>query len=80
LDTIPEAVAVINPQISDEFAFKEICGATVALKVCLAIADKLACTQTQKQAILEEYLPYVSIATIADCMPLINENRLLVKK
>ena len=80
LDTLPEAVAVINPQISDSMGFKELCGATVALKICLAVADKLNASPATKKAILQESLPYVTIATIADCMPLLNENRLLVKK
>ena len=33
LEVIPDAVAVINPQISPEYDFKEICGASVAFKV-----------------------------------------------
>lgn len=33
LDEIPDAIAVINPQISPEYDFKEICGASVAFKV-----------------------------------------------
>lgn len=80
LDQIPDALAVVNPQISPDCEFKEVCGATVAWKVCLHIADTLAFSKEQKRDILEEFLPFVGIATVADCMPLIKENRLIVKK
>jgi single-stranded DNA-specific DHH superfamily exonuclease len=29
---------------------------------------------------LNEFLPFCAIATVADCMPLVHENRLIVKK
>ncbi len=80
LEHIPDALAVINPQISNQIDFKEVCGATVAWKVCLHLADKLNYTKEQKRDILEDFLPFVGIATVADCMPLIKENRLIVKK
>jgi single-stranded DNA-specific DHH superfamily exonuclease len=32
-----------------------------------------------KQQIFEFFLPIVAIASVADCMPLVDENRLLVK-
>ncbi len=80
LEHIPDALAVVNPQISDQIDFKEVCWATVAWKVCLHLADKLSFTKEQKMNVLEEFLPFVGIATVADCMPLIKENRLIVKK
>jgi single-stranded-DNA-specific exonuclease len=33
LDVVPDGFAVVNPQISPDMNFKEICGATVAFKV-----------------------------------------------
>jgi len=80
LDVIPECVAVINPQCWPTPSFKEICGATVALKVCCGLADSMNLDWTAKKSLLNEFLPFVAMATVADCMPLINENRLLVKK
>ena len=76
----PAATAVVNPQTSPDLPFKDICGATVAFKVCLALADKMITDRTMKKHMYEQLLPFVSIATIADCMPLIDENRLIVKK
>lgn len=80
LDILPDAYAVVNPQTSPDYPFKEICGATVAFKLCMHLADHLWLERTEKKQIHDRLLPFVSIATIADCMPLINENRLLVKK
>lgn len=77
---LPDAVAVVNPQISSQMTFKDICGAAVAFKVCLALADTLLENRQIKKTLFTKLLPFVSIATVADCMPLINENRLLVKK
>lgn len=79
LDTIPDAVAVINPQISPDYAFKEICGATVAFKLIAGLTTRLIKDPKKKQEIFNFFMPIVGIATVADCMPLVNENRLLVK-
>ena len=80
LDRLPEAHALINPQLNQHNWFKEVCGATVAFKVCVALAEKLITDRNIKKQLHERLLPFVSIATVADCMPLIDENRLLVKK
>jgi len=71
---------VINPQCSKDYPLKEICGATVALKVVLGVADALGVDRQVKKDILDWCMPFVAIATVADCMPLIGENRLIVKK
>ena len=79
LASIPEAVAVINPQISPDYEFKEICGATVAFKLIAGLTTRLITDPKKKQEIFNFFMPIVAIATVADCMPLVNENRLLVK-
>ncbi len=79
LATIPEAVAVINPQISPNYDFKEICGATVAFKLIAGLSTRLIKDAKKRQEIFNFFMPIVGIATVADCMPLVNENRLLVK-
>jgi len=80
LDTLPDAFALVNPQVSPEVEFKEICGATVAYKLALHLADKLCMDTKLKNKFFQEMLPFVGIATIADCMPLVGENRLIVKE
>ncbi len=80
LAVLPEPFALVNPQTSSKVVFKEVCWATVIRKVCLEIATYLKLEKEKKKAFYEATLPYIWIATIADCMPLIKENRLLVKK
>jgi len=62
---------IINPKLDDQiYPFKELCGAGVALKLVQALGG------------LEEALKYTtiaSIATVADIVPLIDENRAIVK-
>ncbi len=80
LDNIPDAYAVINPQTSPKYLFKEICWAAVAWKLALHLADKIWLDTQKKNQFFDEVLPHIWIATVADCMPLIKENRLIVKK
>jgi single-stranded-DNA-specific exonuclease len=79
LDHIPDAIAVVNPQISPDMPFKEICGAAVAFKVIMALAQRLIPDRAKRDEIFHYFIPIVTIATVADCMPLIDENRLIVK-
>jgi len=80
LDKIPAPIALINPQVSPDMPFKEICGASVAFKLCLQLADDIGITHETKKTFFNDLLPYVAIATVCDCMPLVEENRLIVKK
>ncbi len=76
---LPAAVAVINPNRSDsEYPFKTICGAAVAFKVIHALGQKLLSEDDYKQFLLN-HLDLVAIGTIADVMPLRDENYALVK-
>lgn len=79
LDEIPDALAVVNPHVSPAMRFHEICGASVAFKVIWALTDKLITDRARKDEIFHYFVPIVAIASVADCMPLVDENRLLVK-
>lgn len=73
---LPDALAVINPKRADStYPFHELCGCGVAFKVMLGLLlahwPKAAASFTQKFADL------VALATIADCVPLVDENRIL---
>lgn len=75
-DNVPRADALINPQQNDcNFAQKGICGAAVAWYFCNAIKIAL-----EKDFSLLGLLKYVAIATIADMMPLVEINKIFVKK
>ena len=80
LDVIPPADAIINPQVSPLYPFHGICGAGVVLKLTHALLKKSKLSPDVRQSILNHFIPIVAIATVADCVPLINENRALVKR
>ncbi len=76
---LPPAVAVINPNRKDsEYPFKSICGAVVAYKLVWALTQKLLPEADYKQFLLDQ-LDLATIGTIADVMPLRDENYALVK-
>jgi len=72
---VPRAVAVLNPnQVGCEYPCKGLCGAGVAFKVAQALLEK-----TGRQRLISSFLKIVAIATIADAVPLVDENRILVR-
>lgn len=80
---IPHAAAVIDPKQKDcTYPFKEICGATVAYKLVLALLSKKnECTwqKVMHTELGQELLEFAAFATIGDVMELRDENRILVK-
>lgn len=82
--TIPPAFAVINPQREDcAYPFKGICGAGVAYKFLLALRQKLREAGHFKNRVepnLKGHLDLLAIATVADMVPLKDENRYFVKE
>jgi single-stranded-DNA-specific exonuclease len=76
---LPPACAVINPNRSDShYPFKGICGAGVVYKLFQALLPHLFDDQSFKHFMLTQ-LDLVALATIADVVPLIDENYALVK-
>jgi single-stranded-DNA-specific exonuclease len=72
---IPKALAVLNPnQPGCEYPCKVLCGAGVAFKVAQALLE-----ETGRAKYIPSFLKVVAIATIADAVPLIGENRVFVK-
>ena len=74
-ERLPDAVAVVDPQREDdESPFKGLSGAGVAFKLCAALEG---CSP-------DEMLDYcgdlAAIGTVADVMPLVGENRTLVRE
>lgn len=81
---VPDAVAVINPaQAGCAYPFKELCGAAVAFKLAHALLRQHALSSPEPEAalarletaLLPSLLKLVAIATIADSVPLVDENR-----
>jgi len=74
----------INPLRPDSsFPFKELAGVGLAFYLAIAIRSNLreiGFFQNKSEPDLKPYLDLVAIGTIADIVPLIEENRILVKK
>lgn len=76
-EVLPAAFAIINPKLPEEtYPFRELCGAGVSFKVAQALFQKLAPERIEQ---LKWLLDVVATGTVADVMPLVGENRVLVK-
>ncbi len=74
-DSLPDAVAVLDPlKPGDDYPFKYLCGAGVAFKLARAIGDMVG----MKDAAMQ-YLDLVALASAADIVPIVDENRILVR-
>lgn len=79
LDILPDAFSIVNPLLSQNYPFKWIAWVWVAFKLINWIMSFLKLWKQEKKKIFNYLIPFVSIWTIADCVPLINENRIIVK-
>ena len=74
-DGVPHALAVLNPnQPGCEYPCKALCGCGVAFKLAQALMEKLLDRPDQSR-LLTSFMKVVAIATIADAVPLLDENR-----
>ena len=69
-EILPAADVVMDPFLGD-YPFSGLCGAGVALKICQAL---------QGMAGVEKRLDLAAIATVADVVPLQDENRIIVRE
>lgn len=82
--TIPAAYAVVNPKQQDcPYPFKELAGVGVVFKLLCA----MEILRHPKRSVLEnirfvsdQYMDLVAMGTVADVMPLRDENRLIVSR
>lgn len=75
-EILPDAYSIVDPKLStDEYPFKEICGAQVAWLLLGLVKKELSLNIDMRQ-----FLDILAIAIIADIMPLIDINRTLVKE
>ncbi len=79
---LPEAMAVVNPRRPDcDYPFKELAGVGVVFKLICAYEERVFGKSRIDAAkkIFSEYADLVAIGTIADVMPIKEENRIIVK-
>jgi len=75
-DILPDAFAIVNPKQDDcSFPFSEICGANVAWYLCASIKKELKLTYN-----LMELFDLLTIAVVADIMPMISLNKTIVTR
>lgn len=83
---LPDAIAVVNPKRGDNiYPFTELAGVGVVFKLLtaleyrrnnLAVSENGACDWLR--TLCEDYIDLVALGTVADVMPLVDENRLIV--
>jgi len=81
-EKLPKAKAIVNPwQKGDKYPFKELAGAGVAYKLACALLMKgtVPGGASGDSPLKKWLLDLVAIATVTDVMPIISENRTLVK-
>jgi single-stranded-DNA-specific exonuclease len=72
---VPPALAVLNPnQAGCAYPCKALCGAGVAFKLAQVLLE-----ETDRARLLPSFLKMVAVATIADAVPLVGENRVFAK-
>lgn len=78
---LPPALAVLNPNRRDcHYPNKHLCGAGVAFKLVQALLGKSGMAEARQAALLDSFLKPVAIATVADVVPLMGENRIIVQR
>lgn len=74
-DALPEACAVVNPHRSDStYPYKELAGVGVAFKLMQGVTESIGYPE-----ILYDVIDIAAVGTIADIVPLMDENRIIVK-
>ncbi len=68
-ETLPDCL-ILHPGIDESYPFDELCGTAVAWKLAMALRGTVS----------HDDLDLVALATVADLVPLIGENRTLVKR
>ncbi|HEX3662518.1 MAG TPA: single-stranded-DNA-specific exonuclease RecJ [Acidobacteriaceae bacterium] len=75
---VPRALAVLNPnQPGCDYGCRHLCGAGVAFKLSQALLEAWDPERTRAK-ILPSFLKMLAIATVADAVPLLGENRVFV--
>lgn len=79
IEKLPKAIALINPKREgNAYPFMDICGAYVAYKLMIRMLERAGNIE-QYEELKEELRVLAGFATVGDVMPLVKENRTLVK-
>jgi len=72
---LPPALAILNPKCDDHYEFRELAAVGVSYKLVQGVIQRLGL----REEILEQYIDLVAIGSSADIVPLISENRIIIK-
>lgn len=72
---LPDALAIINPWLDPDYPTPHLAGCGVAFKLAEALAE----AATGSRALPHRFVDLVAVGTVADVVPLLGENRSLVK-
>jgi single-stranded-DNA-specific exonuclease len=74
---LPKALAILNPNQPDcAYPCKHLCGAGVAFKLAQALLEAVDAPRAREK-LLPSFLKMLVIATVADAVPLLGENRVI---
>lgn len=74
-ESFDDEILYLNPKLSQNYKFKNLSGAGVAFKLAQGICIRLSLDME----LIYKYLDIVMIGTIADVVPMIDENRIIIK-
>lgn len=81
--TLPDALVLVHPRLpGTEYPFGELCGAGVAFKLAWAICQRLGDgkkASPRMREFLKQSVGLAAVGTVADVVPLIGENRVIVR-
>ncbi len=78
-DELPPAVAVVNPRSGGGYPFRDLAGVGVAFKLAQALWREVR-SDALPEDLLSEGLALAALGTVADVVPLVGENRVLVSQ
>ncbi|MAT70981.1 MAG: single-stranded-DNA-specific exonuclease RecJ [Planctomycetaceae bacterium] len=83
-ESLPDAVALVHPALPGaDYPFTGLCGAAVAFKLAWALCQRAAgakrVTEPMRRYLLQA-VGLAAIGTVADVVPLVDENRILVRE
>ena len=75
--SLPDADAVVNPhKPGSVYPYESICGAMVAFKLVWQLFDEFM----MEADAIDEFIEIACLGTVCDVMPLLNENRVVVRE
>jgi single-stranded-DNA-specific exonuclease len=81
-ESLPDADAIVHPRLpGTAYPFGELCGAGVAFKLAWSLCQKICGSKKVTEPLrryLMQSLSLAAIGTVADVVPLVDENRILV--